>query len=149
MNPLLLYSCWLLPPPGAVLSVGRCAPGPRCCPASFAACCRAPGAGGAGGSLAAPAPPAPAQYSVQYSTVQHSTVQYSTGADLVRHGARILAVDGADEVPLPHLLRRPAAGVHSAHLHGGTVEETLQFIHRFHNGFSQSRRRPLLGPSPG
>ena len=66
------------------------------------------------------------QYStVQCSTVQYSTVQYSTGADLVRHGASILAVDGADEVPLPHLLRRPAAGVHSAHLHGGTVEETL------------------------
>ena len=25
----------------------------------------------------------------------------------------------------------------------------LQTIHRFHNQFSQSRRRPLLGPSPG
>ena len=53
-NKLTLYYCWLLAPPGAVLSGGRCAPGwprpgPRCCPASSAAC-RAPGAGGGGGS---------------------------------------------------------------------------------------------------
>ena len=34
---------------------------------------------------------------------------------------------------------------------GGEEEQwlVLQTIHRFHNRFLQSRRRPLLGPSPG
>ena len=35
--------------------------------------------------------------------------------------------------------------------HPGAADSrlVLQTIHRFHNQFSQSRRRPLLGPSPG
>ena len=31
---------------------------------------------------------------------------------------------------------------------GAVLEVELQTIHRFHNRFTQSRRRPLLGPSP-
>ena len=41
---------------------------------------------------------------------------------------------------------RPGHRPRGAHLHRGLV---LHMIHRFHNQFSQSQRRPLLGPSPG
>ena len=43
-------------------------------------------------------------------------------------------VQGVSRLPLLDLLRRRLV---------------LYTIHRFHNQFSQSRRRPLLGPSPG
>ena len=69
-------------------------------------------------------------------------------------------VGGADHRPLPpahppHLPPHGAVGPRGGRLQdrarspGSGFLLVLQTIHRFHNRFLQSRRRPLLGHSPG
>ena len=78
---------------------------------------------GAGRGVTGPSPAAVYRYStVQYSIVQYSTVQYSTG--------------------------RGVAGLSPAAVSGQTRCRT-RAVNEPSAKFSQSQRRPLLGPSPG